>query len=65
MIEPVYEQLEGSEAVNMLFVTDPDFTGLDMGALCEDAKAAGSVGLKHRFLGRFRAASRGGWRWES
>jgi hypothetical protein len=27
--------------------TAPDFSGLDMGALWEDTKAAGTIGLKH------------------
>ena len=30
-----------------LVVTAPDFHGLDLGALWEDVKAEGSVGLKH------------------
>jgi hypothetical protein len=33
--------------LNVVFVTDPDFSGLDTGALWEDAKAAGSIGLGH------------------
>ena len=62
MIEPVYERLERTEPVNMLFVTAPDFSGLDMSALWEDVKAAGSVGLKHRSAwGRFALVTDKDW----
>jgi hypothetical protein len=33
--------------VNVLFETAPDFSGLDLGAIWEDTKAAGTFGLKH------------------
>jgi hypothetical protein len=33
--------------VNLVFETAPDFRGIDSGGLWEDAKAAGSFGLKH------------------
>ena len=48
MMEPVYELLEQGGPVKLLFVVENDFSGLDSGALWEDMKAAGSVGLKHR-----------------
>jgi hypothetical protein len=43
----IREALESGRTVNLLFATAPDFSGLDMGALWEDAKAAGTIGLKH------------------
>jgi SpoIIAA-like len=48
LLDPVRDQLERRDTVSFLIVTDPDFEGLDLGALWEDVKAAGSVGLKHR-----------------
>jgi hypothetical protein len=48
MPDPVNELLERGEKVSFLIATDDDFHGLDLGALWEDVKAAGSVGLKHR-----------------
>jgi SpoIIAA-like len=48
MLDPVLTRLDGGETVNLLIVTDDDFHGLDLPALWEDMKAAGSVGLKHR-----------------
>lgn len=48
LLDPVRDQLERRDKVSFLIVTDPDFEGLDLGALWEDVKAAGSVGLKHR-----------------
>jgi hypothetical protein len=47
MMSPIYEALERGEPVNLLFVVGDDF-GLEAGALWEDLKAGGSVGLKHR-----------------
>src|SRR5262245_36054836 len=47
-MEPVYAKLDGGGPVNLLFVVDDDFHGLELPALWEDMKAAGSVGLKHR-----------------
>jgi hypothetical protein len=44
----VLEALDRGEPVRYLVETAPDFHGLDLGALWEDVKAAGSVGLKHR-----------------
>ena len=48
MMKPIYEALEQGGPVNLLFVIGDDFSGLDGGALWEDMKAGGSVGLKHR-----------------
>ena len=48
ILDPVRELLERGDKVSFLIVTEPDFHGLDLGALWEDLKAAGSVGLKHR-----------------
>jgi hypothetical protein len=48
ILAPVQEQLERGEQVSFLVETAEDFHGLDMGALREDLKAAGSLGLKHR-----------------
>jgi SpoIIAA-like len=48
MLDPVRELLERGEKVSFLVQTEPDFEGLDLAALWEDAKAAGSVGLKYR-----------------
>ena len=47
MIEPIYATLERGD-LNIYFELADDFDGLDLGALLQDAKAAGSVGLKHR-----------------
>lgn len=48
MIEPIYAALERGEKLNIYFELRDDFEGLDLGALLQDAKAAGSIGLKHR-----------------
>jgi SpoIIAA-like len=48
LLAPVHEALERGEQVNYLVATAPDFDGLELGALWDDVKAAGSVGLKHR-----------------
>ena len=48
MIEPIYAALERGEKLNIYFELAEDFHGLDWGALVQDMKAAGSVGLKHR-----------------
>ncbi len=48
MIEPIYATLERREKLNIYFELADDFDGLDLGALLQDVKAAGSVGLKHR-----------------
>jgi SpoIIAA-like len=48
MMEPIYAALERGEKLNIYFELADDFQGLDSGALWQDVKAAGSVGLKHR-----------------
>lgn len=48
LMEPIYAALERGEKLNIYFELAEDFHGLDLGALWEDLKAAGSVGLKHR-----------------
>ena len=48
MMEPIYAALERGEELNIYFELADDFDGLDVGALWQDLKAAGSVGLKHR-----------------
>ena len=48
MMEPIYAALERGEKLNIYFELTGDFHGLDVGALWEDLKAAGSAGLKHR-----------------
>lgn len=48
LLDPIREQLERGERVSFLVQTGPDFQGLDLGALWEDLKVAGSVGLKYR-----------------
>ncbi len=48
ILDPIREQLERGERVSFLVETAPDFHGLDLGALWEDMKAAGSVGLRQR-----------------
>jgi hypothetical protein len=48
ILDPVQERLERGDKVSFLVETAPDFHGLDSGALWEDVKVAGSVGLKYR-----------------
>jgi SpoIIAA-like len=48
MMEPIYATLERGEKLNIYFELADDFHSLDWGALVQDMKAAGSVGLKHR-----------------
>jgi hypothetical protein len=48
MMAPIYATLERGEKLNIYFELAGDFDGLDLGALWEDLKAAGSVGLRHR-----------------
>jgi hypothetical protein len=47
MLEPILEVLD-REAGDLVFATADDFSGLDLGALWEDVKTAGTIGLKHR-----------------
>src|SRR5215475_7695275 len=48
MMAPIYAALDRGEKLNIYFELADDFHGLDWGALVQDVKAAGSVGLKHR-----------------
>ena len=48
ILNPVLEKLERGEKVSFLVEAADDFHGLDLAALWEDVKAAGSVGLKYR-----------------
>lgn len=48
MLGPILEVLDRGEPVNLVFATSDDFSGLDLGALWQDLKTAGTVGLKHR-----------------
>jgi stage II sporulation SpoAA-like protein len=57
MMDPIYNALEHGGPVNLLFVVGDDFSGLDGGALWEDLKAGGSVGLKHRSVWRRMAVA--------
>jgi hypothetical protein len=48
ILDPIKAQLERGEKVSFLIDAGEDFHGLDVGALWEDVKVAGSVGLKYR-----------------
>jgi hypothetical protein len=48
LMQPIYAALERGAKLRILIELPDDFHGLDLGALWEDVKAAGSVGLKHR-----------------
>ena len=48
LMQPIYDALERGDRLRILIDLPDDFEGLDAGALWEDLKAAGSVGLKHR-----------------
>jgi hypothetical protein len=48
LMRPIYAALERGEKLRILVELPDDFSGLDLGALWQDLKAAGSVGLKHR-----------------
>ena len=48
LIQPILAALERGERLKLLVELPDDFEGLDAGALWEDLKAVGSVGLKHR-----------------
>ena len=48
LMRPILAALDRGESINLLFETAPDFRGLDVGALWEDVKAAGTVGLAQR-----------------
>jgi hypothetical protein len=48
LLAPVHAALERGDSVRYLVETAPDFHGLDLGALWDDVRAAGSIGLEHR-----------------
>jgi SpoIIAA-like len=48
MMEPVNAALERGDVLSVYVELAADFHGLDGGALLQDLKAAGSLGLKHR-----------------
>jgi len=48
ILDPIRERLERGEKVSFLVAADEDFDGLELEALWEDVKVAGSVGLKYR-----------------
>ena len=48
LMAPIDELLDAGGPVNLLFVIDDGFSGLDLGAVWDDVKAGASVGLKHR-----------------
>ena len=48
LMKPIYAALERGDKLRILIELPDAFHGLDTGALWEDLKAAGSVGLKHR-----------------
>jgi stage II sporulation SpoAA-like protein len=48
LMAPIYAALERGDKLRLLVELPDEFEGLDAGALWEDLKAAGSVGLKHR-----------------
>jgi hypothetical protein len=48
LVEPIRARLEAGDKVSFLVETDAGFDGLDAGALWEDTKAAGSMGLRYR-----------------
>jgi hypothetical protein len=48
LMQPIYAALDRGEKLKILIELPDDFDGLDLGALWEDMKAAGSVGLKNR-----------------
>ena len=52
LLAPFRTAVERGDPINMVFVADPSFAGLDMGALWQDVQAAGSIGLKHQHLWR-------------
>jgi hypothetical protein len=48
LMQPIYAALERGEKLKILVELPDEFRGLDLGALWEDLRAAGSVGLKQR-----------------
>jgi hypothetical protein len=48
MLQPVQAALATGERVRLLIATAPDFQGLDLGAVWEDAEVGGAAILRHR-----------------
>jgi hypothetical protein len=50
ILGPVHAGLDAVDGgkLNLIGATDDDVHGIDLGALWEDTKAAGTIGLKHR-----------------
>jgi hypothetical protein len=48
LMQPIYDALDRRGKLRILIELPDDFHGLDLGALWQDLKAAGSVGLKQR-----------------
>jgi hypothetical protein len=48
LLAPVRAALASGERVRLLIATAPDFQGLDLGAVWEDAKVGGDAVLRHR-----------------
>jgi hypothetical protein len=62
LMAPIREVIDRGDTLNFLFATEPDFAGLDMGALYEDVKAAGTIGLRrHSAFGRFAIVTDKDW----
>jgi SpoIIAA-like len=62
LLAPIREVVERGDTLNLVFATEPDFSGLDMGALWEDTKAVGTIGLRHHgAFGRFAVVSDKDW----
>ena len=62
-VDPVREAVAAGRTVNYLFVTAPEFSGLDMSALWQDVKTAGSMGMDRRGVhwGRFAVVTDKDW----
>jgi hypothetical protein len=62
LLAPIREVVDRGETLNILFATDPDFSGLEMGALWEDVKTVGTIGLRrHSSFGRFAVVTDRDW----
>jgi hypothetical protein len=48
LMKPIYAALDRGETLDIYFELESDWDGLDLGALWEDVKAAGRVGIGHR-----------------
>jgi hypothetical protein len=49
ILEPIHAAISARGGkLNLIFETAGDFGGLDLGALYEDTKASGAIGIRHR-----------------